>query len=141
MKKISSRYVPFAPTTRIPKRNRRITRPILVVSFTAVNKGWAHIENALNLVAIIHKYAHTRYQRTLYHAPRKLSQVSLFNAWLPRRQLVSKMKNILYFRNRTEPKRCCRIRAKIWFKDNSVSSFDEQAFSHRMRSNQTIVLP
>lgn len=131
--------MPFAPTTRIPKRNRWISRPILGVSFTAVDRGWAHIENALNLVAdhpqLCAVYA---FQRTLYRAPRKLSQVSLFDAWYRDDNNLSRKRKIS-FPSETEPNRSCwRVRAKIWFKD----SFNEQTFSHRMRSTRMIqVLP
>lgn len=64
---MAERYVPSAPTTRIPRRDRRISRVILDASFSGLGERRDHIENALALAAIIREHD-TRYRRTLFIA-------------------------------------------------------------------------
>lgn len=97
--------MPFAPATRIPKRNRWISRPILGVSFTAVDRGWAHIENALNLVADHPQLCVYTYipENTLSRTTETFTSFFVRCDVVPRRQqFVSKTTNVLSFKNRTE---------------------------------------
>lgn len=138
--------MPSAPTTRIPKRDRRISRPILDISFSAVNKSRDHIESALTLVAIIHKYEYTLQENTLSCTTETFTRSFFVRCVAPMKTSFDN-KICLFFNSQKlnsnatielAPKYSSKVTQKIL----PVLPFNKQVFSHRMRSaDQIIVLP